>query len=350
MDREGHRDESLHRAGARVAALACGVIGLIALGSRTSGSRADDLPLYQPQRQVAGTIRIWGSPDDGWLIEELEAGFRSDQPRAQFVDTLHGPESTFASISMDVADMAFMEREIRMPLETMAFEWVHHYPPFELEIANDGLDADRARGPGVSLAFFVNKANPLSCLTLRELDDIFGARPRRGGKERRVWGDLGLGRGWAARPIHVYGPALDDISTVYVRRAVLEGSYKWNPRYRTVPGRWSELLETLARDPDGITFAPPLPGNEGVKPLRIAATFHSQCHPLNARTIESRQYPLVRTLDVALDRPPGRRIEPMLREFLRFILSRQGQRIIGSDGAYLPLDAASLRAQRRRLQ
>jgi phosphate transport system substrate-binding protein len=326
-------------------------MGLMAIGSWTAPSRANGLPPYQSQRQVSGTIRVWGSPDDGWLIEELEAGFRRYQLRVRFVNSLHGPESTFASVYMDVADIAFMEREIRVPLETMAFEWVHHYPPFELEIANDGLGTHHAADrPGVSLAFFVNKANPLSCLTLRQLDDIFGAAPRRGGTELHLWGSLGLGGAWSQRPIHLYGPALDNISTVYVRRSVLEGSYKWNPGYQTVPGRWSELLETLARDPDGITFAPPVPGNQGVKPLRIAATFHSPCEPANAHTIESREYPLVRTLDVALDRPPGRPLTPKLGEFLRFILSRQGQRIIVSDGAYLPLDAATARAQRRLLQ
>jgi phosphate transport system substrate-binding protein len=334
---------------ARVAAFAWSFL-LIGLGWRTACARGADGRLYQPGGQVAGTIRIWGSPADGALMEELETAFRRYQPQVRFVNTLHGPESTFASIYMDVADIAFMEREIRVPLETMAFQWVHHYRPFVLEIANDGLGADAAPGAGVNLAFFVSKANPLSCLTLRQLDDVFGADPRRGGKELRVWGDLGVGGRWAQRPIHVYGPPLTDISTVYVRRTVLAGSYKWNPGYRTVPGRWSDRLKRLARDPEGITFAPPLPGNESLRPLQISATSRDQCRAATAHTIESRQYPLVRTLDVALDRPPGRPLAPKLREFLRFILSRQGQRVIASDSAYLPLDAATARAQRRLLR
>ena len=314
-------------------------------------ARADGLPAYHPQARVSGTIRVWGSPDDGWLIEELEAGFRKYEPAVQFKDSLHGPESTFAAVYMDVADVGFMAREIRVPLETMGFEWAHHYPPFEVAIANAGLGADHgASRLAVDLAFFVNKANPLSCVTLRQLDDIFAADHRRGGDDIRRWGGVGLGGDWEHREIHVYGPAPDSISAVFVRRSVLAGSRKWNPRYRTVAGGWSEILENLARDPGGIAFAPPLPGNVGTKELRVAASENSPCYALNARTAEAGTYPLLRTVDVALDRPPGAPLDPKVKEFLRFVLSSEGQRIVVRDGAYLPLSAASLHKALERLQ
>jgi phosphate transport system substrate-binding protein len=204
--------------------------------------------------------------------------------------------------------------------------------------------------PAADLAFFVNKANPLSCLTLRQLDDAFGADHRRGGANIRRWGDLGLGGGWTAREIHVYGPAPDSISSAYVRRAVLGGSRKWNAGYRSVAGGWSEVLENVARDPDGIAFAPPLPGNLGTKALRLAASERSPCYALSAQSAEARTYPLLRSVDAALDRAPGVAIEARVKEFLRFILSREGQRIVVRDGAYLPLSAASAREQRERLQ
>jgi phosphate transport system substrate-binding protein len=314
-------------------------------------SHASDLPAYRPQARVTGTLRVAGSPDDGWLIEELAAGFRKYQPGIRFRIALHGPESTFATVYMDVADIAFMAREIRVPLETMGFEWVHHYPPFEVAIANAGLGADHGVArPAVDLAFFVNKANPLACVTLQELDDIFAADHRRGGRNIRRWGELGLGGAWAGRPIRVYGPTPTNTSAVFVRQSVLKGSRKWNPGYRIVPGEWSEGLATLARHPDGISFAPPLPGNQGVKALRVAASPRSPCYPLTARTVEARTYPLIRTVDVALDRAPGAPIKPAAKEFLRFVLSREGQRIIVSDGAYLPLSATELQQQLRRLQ
>lgn len=332
-------------------AILASICGLTLWLGMVPKGQAGELPSYRPRAQVSGTLRVWGSPDDGWLIEELAAGLRKYQPGIRFQATLHGPESTFAAVYMDVADMAFMAREIRVPLETMGFEWVHHYPPFEVTIANAGLGADHGVArPAVDLAFFVNKANPLACVTLQELDDIFAADHRRGGGNIRRWGGLRLGGAWASRSIHVYGPAPTNTSAVFVRQSVLGGSRKWNPDYRVVPGEWSEVLETLARDPDGISFAPPLPGNHGVKPLRVAANAQSPCYPLTERTVAARSYPLTRTVDVALDRAPGTPIKPAVKEFLRFILSREGQRIIVSDGAYLPLSAATLQQQRQRLQ
>ena len=314
-------------------------------------ARADDLPAYRSQSPVSGTIRVWGSPDDGWLIEELEAGFRKHEPAVHFKNTLHGPESTFAAVYMDVADMAVMAREIRVPLETMGFEWVHHYPPFEIDIANASLGSDHnADRPAVDLAFFVNRANPLSCVTLQQIDDIFAADHRRGGANIRRWAELGLTGVWARREIHVYGPAPDNITSVYVRRSVLGGSRKWNPAYRAVAGGWSEVLESVARDPEGIAFAPPVPGNLEAKALRLAASGKSTCYALTAHTAQARIYPLLRTVDVALDRAPGTDIEPRVKEFLRFIESREGQRIVASDGAYLPLSAASAKEQLGRLQ
>ena len=332
-------------------AILASVGGLMLCFGMAPGGHASDLPVYRPGSPVSGTVRVWGSPDDGWLIEELAAGFRRYQPRVGFQVTLHGPESSFAAVYMDVADIAFMAREIRVPLETMGFEWVHHYPPFEVAIANAGLGADHGTArAAVSLAAFVNKTNPLSCVTVQQLDDIFAADHRRGGHNIRRWGELQLGGAWARRSIHVYGLAPNNFSVIFVRQAVLAGSRKWNPDYRTVPGEWSEVLQTLARDPDGIAFAPPLPGNQGVKALRVAATPESPCFSLTADTIVARTYPLVRTVDVALDRPPGTPIKPEVKEFLRFVLSREGQRIIVSDGAYLPLSAMSLQQQLNRLQ
>lgn len=336
------------------------ICGLAVSLGMTRTAHDEELPLYRPQAPVSGTIRIWGSLDDGRLIEELETGFRKYEPAVRFQNTLHGPESIFAAVYMDVADLGFMAREMRVPIERTAFEWVHHYPPFEVEVANAGLRAaSGADRPEVNLAFFVNKANPLSCVTLRELDDIFAADHRRGGTNIRYWGELQLGGAWASRPVHVYGPDPENVSAIFIRRSIFDDSrvrswkrrtQKWNPGYRIEAGQWSDLLEKLARDPDGISFAPLLPGYQGVKALQVAASRQTACYPLTRETVEARKYPLTRTVDVALDRPPGSALKPAAREFLRFILSREGQRIIVADGAYLPLSATTLRQQRQRVQ
>ena len=307
---------------------------------------ADELAAYRAAQPASGTIRVWASAADGWLVEHLEAGFRKAQPGVTFLDTFHGPESTFAGVYTGVADVAFMAREMRVPLESMAFEWVHHYKAFEVEIANAALGTERL---GVNLAVFVHGSNPLTRLTLKQLEGILGAEHLGGGTNIRKWGELFDGDGWPDRPIHVYGPALDSVAALFIRSAVLHDSRKWNPRYREVTTGWSEVLASLARDPAGIAYAPVLPGHEGAKPLALAADDGGPFYALSAQTVAARTYPLTRVITIALDREPGKPIAATIREFVRYVLSREGQEAVASDGAYIPLSAQSAQRQLQRL-
>jgi phosphate transport system substrate-binding protein len=66
-------------------------------------------------------------------------------------------------------------------------------------------------------------------------------------------------------------------------------------------------------------------------------------------SFQDRSYPMVRNIYIYLNRKPGTPVEPKLREFLRFILSREGQEIVERNGSYLPLTAAMAADQRRKL-
>jgi phosphate transport system substrate-binding protein len=327
-------------------ALACLLAYAVATLGCAQWCVADELAAYRPGQEVKGAIRIWGSLADGWLIENLEAGFRKFQPNATFTDTFHGPESTFAGVYTGVADLAFMAREMRIPMESMAFEWVHHYEAFEVEIANAGLGTQR---PAVNLAVFVHRDNPLTRLTLKQLDGILAAGRAPDRSNIRKWGDLFGSAGWKDRPIHVYGPALDSSPALFVRANVMGGSRKWNPHYREITAGWDAVLASLARDPEGIAYAPPLPGNEGVKALKIAANEDGPFYAPTAQTVAARAYPLTRVVTVVLDREPGKPIDPKIKEFLRYVLSREGQDAVTRDEAYIPLSADSARRQLQRL-
>jgi phosphate transport system substrate-binding protein len=310
---------------------------------------ADELTAYHAEREVSGTIRVWGSVADRLLIEHLEDGFRTFLPDITFANNLHGPESTFAGVYTGVADLAFMAREMRVPMETMAFEWVHHYKAFEVEIANAGLGAAR---PAANLAVFVHRNNPITRLTLRQLDGIFGGESSADRSNLRKWGDVSASASaaWKDRPIHVYGPALDSIPALYIRTRVMGGSRKWNADYREVTTGWSDVLASVARDPVGITFAPALPGNPGVKHVALAADDSGPFYALTAETAAARTYPLTRVVTVALDRQPDKPIDPKVKAFLRYILSREGQETFARDRTYIPLDAHSAQRQLERLE
>jgi len=53
--------------------------------------------------------------------------------------------------------------------------------------------------------------------------------------------------------------------------------------------------------------------------------------------VAAQTYPLARVMYFYLNRAPGRPIDPRLREFLRYILSRDGQQAVVQDGIYTPL-------------
>ncbi|HYR55572.1 MAG TPA: substrate-binding domain-containing protein, partial [Myxococcaceae bacterium] len=291
-----------------------------------------------------GEIRIWGSPADRKLLGEWERGFQKLHPGVRFSESLHGPESTIAGVYTGVADLGLMAREIRLPVEKMAFEWVHRYAPFLVEVANAGLQPGR---PSANLAIIVHRDNPLSRLDLAQLDGILGAEHKRGHPNVRRWGDLGLQGEWQDRAIHLYGPAVDSIPALHLRTVVMRDSHKWSPDYRELGGD-REIVDAVARDPGGIGYAP-LPSGGEVKALELCPDACGRSYALTAENVKSRVYPLSRVISVVLDRAPGKPVPLKLKEFLRYILSAQGQAAVMRDGAYIPLSVESAKQQLARL-
>ena len=319
--------------------------GPIFLALALAATQAAAAP-YQPREPVQGEIRIWGSPEDADLIKLWDAGFRRYQPEARISAQLHGPESTVASLYTDVADIAFVGRELRLPVENMAFQWVKLYPITTVEVANAALSANRL---AANIAVVVHPDNPLAGLTLAQLDGIFGAEHKAAGRNLRTWGDVGLTGAWRDRPIAVKAPAVDSIAAIFFRRAVLGNSFKWNPALQEFPNE-AAAVAAVARDPNAIAYARLASVRAGVKALPLAAKAGAPLVPLNATTAEDRTYPLARSVIVAIDRKPGRPPDRRVREFLRFVLSDDGQAAVARDGAYLPLTAEESLAQIRRLE
>jgi len=310
-----------------------------------AAATAAGLAPYRPEQQVSGAIRIWGSPEDGGLLKLWEAGFQKYHPEVHLAPQLHGHESAMAGIYTGVAELAFVGRELRLPVENMAFEWVKLYKPTTIEVANASVRSSRL---AANLAVFVHRENPLPGLTLAELDGIFGAEHKRGSSNLRTWGELGLTGEWRDRPIHVLSPPVTSIAALFFRKVVLEDSFKWNASLTEFPTE-ADALDALAGDPDGITYAPLSVANAAVRPLPLAVTLSGPFVALTAESAADRSYPLSRAVIIALDRAPGKPIEPRIREFLRFVLSAEGQEAVARDGSYVPLLAKSAQQQLKRL-
>src|SRR5260370_6266489 len=189
----------------------------------------DRLPKYQPEQTVSGTLRLWGhgSPDTdfmGKLVRSWEEGFRHYHPEIKFDNRMYGTASAMGALYTGVGDLAILGREI-WPNETSTFEKIFHYDPLGIDITTGSLDI---RNMDFALNVFVHKDNPISKLSLTQVDAIFGSEHRRGSKNIRTWGELGLTGEWKDKPINVYGFPTSRGFAVFFQSAVMGDSHKWN--------------------------------------------------------------------------------------------------------------------------
>lgn len=334
--------------------------------AQAAGLRAaDELPEYRPTMQVTGVLRGCGNPQMGALLKRWQAGFQRLHPGVQFADDLKSSASGLYGLDMRTADFALMGRAVFLYERYGIYErsWVY---PAEIEVAT-GSDTALHKSP--AYAILVHKDNPLARLSVRELDGIFGAE--RGGGwnaltwdasvartskgDLRTWGQLGLKGEWAARPIHVYGQAgLGAGAITYFQSRVFGGAETWNEDLREYADR-AKMIADLSRDPLGIAYAPISYATPEVKALPLGETAAGPFVSLTRAAVQDRSYPLHRPVylyytrdnaNTELMRTLG---DPRVKEFIRYVLSRQGQQDVAQEGSYLPLPAAVARAQLEKL-
>lgn len=319
-----------------------------------------ELPSYVPQRAVAGTIRIWGHGSFkhdflGRIVRRWAADFARYEPGVTLENRMYGTASAIGALYTGAGDIAILGEEID-PAAGAAFSKVRRHPPLGIEIATGSLDV---RYFDYAHVIFVNRDNPIDRLTLAQLDGIFGAEHRRGPANIRTWGQLGLAGGWAGRPIQPYGWSLDDFFALFFQDAVLGGSHHWNcalQEFRTTThpdgspyDHGEKIAEAVARDRYGIGISSLLYANPGVKALALAADPGGPYFAATRANLIAQRYPLTRFIPAYLDREPGKPVDPKLREFLRFLLSREGQTATVRDGGYLPLGPEATAAQLAKL-
>ena len=334
------------------------------------------VPAYQPERTVSGTIRHFGFGLGG-VLKLWEEEFQKIHPGIRFDDKLPTSDAAIPALVTGVTDLAPDGGEATLT-ENLSFFEVHGYAPTEVVIASGAFDVEgKSNGPVI----FVNKDNPISQLTIEQLDGIFGAErtagmrgfkwtpvdAREASKNIRTWGQLGLTGEWADKPIQTYGHAPSG-TTRFFQWKVLGNGDKWNPNYREYVetgskmiadedratqrlGLRSMLQNELAHDRYGIawTVMPQASGIDGIRPVALATREGGASVMPSKVTFQNRTYPLVRNIYMYMNRKPGTALDPKLREFLRYILSREGQEVVARNGSYLPLPQNMLLEQRRKL-
>ena len=220
----------------------------------------------------------------------------------------------------------------------------------------------------------VSKDNPLTKITMKQLDGIFGSERTGGwigtswhpefarGPEGniRTWGQLGLTGEWADKPITPYGLNERYHQATEISDRILKGSDKWNERLRvyanyvTADGKLSRSLnDDLIKDKYGIAYVA-APTKKSLPPelkvLELAVDDSGPYYKYSYETLRTRRYPLYDEVYAYADQKPGQPLDPKVREYLRFIVSREGQAEVMRDGKYLPLTAELSKAELEKLK
>lgn len=302
------------------------------------------LPDYVPRARVSGTVVGYSGMDTvERMMAAWNAGFRKYQPDAHFSvvqkDGL-GPEDR---IALGPGTMQVFHRS------ALPYENTYGYEPFRVKVC---AAAFILKSHVSAIGVYVNSRNPLASISLRELDAVFSSERRRGyPADISRWGQLGLTGAWAEQPIHLYGFYWRDDVTWYFRRLVMLGApikstyeVPGGSTSRGTPQVAAAIMAALAKDPYGISFGN---GSYLTGPAKaLSLSVGGVEIPFALREVASSRYPLERYLYIYLNRAPGRPLSPLLEEFMRFVLSRQGQSLVSQSGYFplpAPLDAEQLR-------
>lgn len=293
-----------------------------------------DLPDYQPVAGVSGNLTSIGSDTLNNLMTLWAEAFQGFYPNVNIQIQGAGTSTAPPALTEGTANFGPMSRAIRDG-EQQAFEERHGYPATQVRVAIDVL------------AVYVHRDNPIEGLTIPQVDAIFSSTRRCGGaSDINRWGQLGLTGAWANRDFTLYSRNAVSGTYGYFRQfALCDGDYKASINEQ--PGSAS-VVQGVSESINGIGYSGIGYITSGVRAVPLARETGEPFAPADAEHAADGSYPLARFLYVYVNRHPTRGLSPLETEFLRLVLSRQGQEIVVRDG-YIPLPASAVAQMRREL-
>jgi phosphate transport system substrate-binding protein len=332
------------------------------------GAAPDELPAYRPTRQVHGTIRSWGHGFLRPIMKRWADGFLEFQPDVRFQPKLVTSAAAIAGLYTQSADLGVLAREI-IPSEVASYEKMSGQPVTPVTVMNGSWgNQDKI----MALGIFVHRSNPLASLTLAQLDAIWGSELRRGAPVLvRTWDQLGLRGEWAGQPINPYTGIAYEAPGSFFSHAVMGGSVLWNCRlkqfeneeteasspgdspaapviHRTVDA-YQRVVDAVASDRRGIGLSGAGYRNPNAKLIALAERPGGPWVEATPATIANGTYPLGRPVRFYYNNGPHLPPDPTVVEFLRYVLSREGQQQVALEGDFIPLTAAAAAAELKHL-
>jgi phosphate transport system substrate-binding protein len=304
----------------------------------------------EPQQELRGSIRIVGTDTMKELMDRWITGFTAIHPGVHIELAAKGALTAAPALSDGSGDLAMLGREFT-PSEIAGFHAKRPYDPTGIRVAIGSYDIS---GKTVALAFFVNQSNPITKLNFQQLDAIYcNSLLRKAPHPITKWGELGLTGEWAGRDIHPVGVNFPDGISNFIRLRVCKGGdLRQGIREEHTGGPINVLdriVTDVTADPASIGYA----GFANLKPGSRLIAISEDGGPYLEGTraeVETARYPLSRYIYIFIDRAPGEPLQPLEREFLRYVTSPAGQTLVGSDNIYMPLPPSIAASQQEELR
>jgi len=315
--------------------LVLGVVSFWNAGHSQAVQVDSNLPLYKKTIGVSGNANSIGSDTMNNLMTLWLESFRKFYPMVNIQIEGKGSSTAPPALIEGTAQFGPMSRAMKAK-EIDAFEKKYGFKPTQIRTSLDAL------------AVFVQKDNPLDCLALEEVDAIFSKNRKRGYPEDiNVWGKLGLSGDWQNKPISLYGRNSASGTYGFFKEHVLDkGDYK--DAVKEQPGSAS-VVQGITEDKYGIGYSGVGYKTSGVKILSLAEKKGGTCYDGSYDNVVAGKYPLSRYLYLYIVKAPNKPLDPLVKEFLKFILSSEGQQIVIKDG-YLPLTKDVVEEELKKIQ
>jgi phosphate transport system substrate-binding protein len=309
------------------------------------------LPAYQPRPGVrlAGHYKAAASDVLPGLAKAWAAAFRRYHPGVVIdVDPPYAGSLGAKELVKGNIDFVFVSRELK-PDDITDFRARFGYDPLSVPVSGGSY---RHYGFLDAVGVIVSKDNPIEKISFEQLDRLYSRTHHRGGGAITTWGQLGVSGEWADKPVHLYGIKPWNGFEEFVRQRALS-----TPGHR---GEWRDgiafsdtvfpLAGKIAGDRYGIAYDGVAYLDAGVKVVAVGADAEGPFFPPTHEYVATAQYPLSRLIFLNTNKAPGKPLPPAVEEFLRFVLSREGQDIVRAQNIYLPLRGWQVEASRALLR
>ena len=313
------------------AALTLGGGALVTADTVTVDAR---LPLYERVGGITGNVNSIGSDTLNNLMTFWAEGFAKQYPNVKIQVEGKGSATAPPALIAGSAQLGPMSRPIKAS-ESDAFEKKYGYKPTGIAVALDAL------------AVYVNKDHPIQSLSIEQVDAIFSSTRACGGAANvSSWSQLGLEDQWA-RPISLYGRNSASGTYGYFKEhALCKGDFKDSVKEQ--PGS-ATVIEGVSNDRYGIGYSGMGYRTAGVRILPLAALGSTTPVEATPENVYAGTYPLSRYLYIYVNKAPGRPFDPLVKQFLLYVLSQEGQAVVVKDG-FIPLMEEIVNVELKKLE